>query len=608
MVTVMENSLFQILIVEDSPTQVEQLRFILEKRGYKVIVARNGKEALQVLQHTLPDVVMSDIVMPEMDGYELCRQIRKDARLKNIPVILVTTLSDPTDVIRGLEVGANNFITKPYDERYLVSRLQYLITNMEMRRDSSAEMGINVYFSGKNYFISAERLQILDLLLSTYENAYLQNRDLQNAQKELQELNERLEDIVRERTSELLSANNQLKIELAERLRAEEEKVNLQAQLHQAQRMESVGRLAGGVAHDYNNMLSVILGFTQMALDKIDQNSPLYNDLQEVLSAAKRSTGITRQLLAFARKQNIMPIILDLNTAVADMLKMLRRLIGENIDLTWQPDADLWMVKIDPSQIDQLMANLCVNARDAITGVGKITIKTGKVVFDSEYSVHHPRTKPGKYVFIEVGDNGCGMQKEIVDKIFDPFFTTKGVGHGTGLGLSTVYGIVETHLGFINVFSTPGQGTTFTIYLPKYHGEVDEKGEELPGITMRGRGETILVVEDDPAILRLTKRMLKDAGYTVLTADGPNQAIAITRETVTGVHLLLTDVIMPDMNGRDLADELLKINPNLKCLFMSGYTANVILNQGNVSQGTNFIQKPFSGKDLATKIHQILAC
>ena len=255
---------------------------------------------------------------------------------------------------------------------------------------------------------------------------------------------------------------------ITERKRAEEEREKLQAQLNQAQKMESVGRLAGGVAHDFNNMLGVILGHAEMAMEQVDSAHPLHADLQEIQKAAKRSADLTRQLLAFARKQTIAPKVLDLNETVEGMLKMLRRLIGEDIDLAWLPDNNLWLVKVDPSQMDQILANLCVNARDAITGTGKITIETANIAFDASYCAEHAGFVPGEYVLLAVSDNGCGMDKETQGRIFEPFFTTKGVGEGTGLGLATVYGIVKQNNGFINVYSEPAQGTTFRIYLPRH--------------------------------------------------------------------------------------------------------------------------------------------
>ncbi len=264
------------------------------------------------------------------------------------------------------------------------------------------------------------------------------------------------------------------------------EKLSLESQLRQAQKMESVGRLAGGVAHDFNNMLGVIIGHTELALEQMDPAQPLFTSMQEIRKAALRSADLTRQLLAFARKQTVAPKVLDLNETVEGMLKMLRRLIGEDIDLVWLPDSDLWPVKMDPSQIDQILANLCVNARDAIEGVGKITIETHKVTFDEAYCADHSGFIPGDFVMLAVSDDGQGMDKETLDKIFEPFFTTKGIGKGTGLGLATVYGIVKQNNGFINVYSEPGQGTTFKIYLPRHAAETEQMERKARLLPRRG--------------------------------------------------------------------------------------------------------------------------
>ncbi|WP_457551986.1 MASE3 domain-containing protein [Desulfobacula sp.] len=386
----------------------------------------------------------------------------------------------------------------------------------------------------------------------------------------------------------------------------EKEKMVAEAKFRQAQKMESVGRLAGGVAHDYNNALSVIMGYTEMAMMKIDPTDNLYDDLNQVLIASKRAANITRQLLAFARKQTIAPEVLDLNENVENMLKMLRRLIGEDIDLSWLPGKGLWNVKMDPTQIDQILANLCVNARDAIEGVGKITIETGKVSLDEAYCVDHTGFVPGSFVLLSVSDNGCGMEKEILNKIFEPFFTTKAVDKGTGLGLSTVYGIAKQNKGFINAYSEPGKGTTIKIYLPRHEGKfIDTREESTPEIP-QGRGETILVVEDDLSILQLTEKILITLDYTVLTADSPKKALGLAKEHAGDIHLLLTDVIMPEMNGLELADNLQILYPDLKRMFMSGYTANAIAHQGVLDQGVSFIQKPFSKNDLAKVIRKAL--
>ena len=394
--------------------------------------------------------------------------------------------------------------------------------------------------------------------------------------------------------------------DITERKRVEEEKTKLQDQLLQSQKMESIGRLAGGVAHDFNNMLGVILGHAEMAIDKVGSNQSCLANLEEIRKAAQRSADLTRQLLAFARKQTVSPRVIDLNKTVEAMLKMLRRLIGEDIQLNWLPVADLWPVKLDPSQIDQILANLCVNARDAIAGVGKVTIETANVSFDEAYCAAHPGFVPGDYVRLAVSDDGCGMDKEILGKLFEPFFTTKGVGKGTGLGLSTIYGIVRQNDGFINVYSEPGHGTTFRIYLPKHIGK-DEliRTESLQNRLMSGQ-ETILVVEDEAAILNLSKLMLEGQGYRVLTAGTPAEAIRLAEKHAGEIHLLMTDVVMPEMNGRDLAKKLLSLYPNLKRLFMSGYTANVIAHHNVLDEGVHFIQKPFSIKDLAAMVRKAL--
>lgn len=384
------------------------------------------------------------------------------------------------------------------------------------------------------------------------------------------------------------------------------ERRNLEKQILQARKMESVGRLAGGVAHDFNNMLVVILGYAEIGLRTVDPATPLYDYLQEISKAGRRSQKITQQLLAFARRQIVAPQVLDLNVAVADMLKMLRRLIGEDIDLAWQPAPALWPVKIDPSQIDQILVNLCVNARDAIADVGKITIETQNVVFDAAYCEDHLGFIAGEYVQLAVSDSGCGMDAETLETIFEPFFTTKKLGHGTGLGLATVYGIVKQNGGFINVYSEPGQGTSFHLYLPRDAEQAGERTAAKTGEVSSGHGETILVVEDEETILGLTRVMLEDLGYRVLTAATPVEALRLAREHSGGIHLLLTDVVMPELNGKELAERLQSLYPEIRCLFMSGYTANVIAHRGILDEGVQFISKPFSREELAGKVKEAL--
>jgi PAS domain S-box-containing protein len=380
----------------------------------------------------------------------------------------------------------------------------------------------------------------------------------------------------------------------------------LEERFFQAQKIESIGRLAGGVAHDFNNMLGVIIGHTEIALSRLAADHPLFAALKEIHKAANRSADLTRQLLAFARKQTIDPKVFDLNLTVTGMLKMLRRLIGEDIDLAWLPAAEELPVKMDPSQLDQILANLCVNARDAITGVGKVTIETHLVKFTADDCSTHPDFVPGEFVLLAVSDNGCGMDHKILSRIFEPFFTTKELGKGTGLGLATVYGIVKQNNGFINVYSELNQGTTYKIYLPQY--SVGPERHEVEGsILPDARGdETILLVEDELSYLDIARQMLESLGYRVLAVASPDEAVRIAGEHPGKIQLLMTDVIMPGMNGRVLAQALASLCPGIGHLFMSGYTSDVIAHHGILDAGVNYIQKPFSLPDLAAKVRKAL--
>lgn len=394
--------------------------------------------------------------------------------------------------------------------------------------------------------------------------------------------------------------------DITERRQAEEEKERLQAQLLQAQKMESIGRLAGGVAHDFNNMLSVIIGHAELALQKIHDRERVAASLEEINTAALRSADLTRQLLAFARKQIVMPKNLDLNDTVGSMLKMLRRLIGEDVKLIWQPGAGLWPVRIDPSQIDQVLANLAVNARDAIAGGGTITIETENIQVDESYCAGNSSAVPGNYVLLSFSDTGCGMTREVLDNLFEPFFTTKELGAGTGLGLATVYGIVKQNGGFINVYSEPNMGTSFKIYLPRHGESIGEQVAEPAKETPRSAGETILLVEDEAAIASACRTILEELGYRVLATGSPHEALLLAGDHRNEIRLLLTDVVMPEMNGRQLAEQIALTIPGIRCLYMSGYTANVIAHHGVLDEGINFIQKPFSIHTLGEKVRMVL--
>ncbi len=397
--------------------------------------------------------------------------------------------------------------------------------------------------------------------------------------------------------------------DITERKRAEAERESLESQFRQAQKMEAVGQLAGGVAHDFNNMLSIINGYAELALESLDASDPLHDNLREIMNAGLRSADLVRQLLAFARKQTICPIQMDLNETVSSMLKMLKRLIGEDIELIWEPAADLWPVKMDPSQLDQILANLMVNARDAVSGIGRIVIKTDKIVFEKTDRTRPPGLTPGEFVMLSVSDNGCGMEKKTLNRLFEPFFTTKPQGQGTGLGLATVYGIVKQNNGYIYADSEPGNGTTFRLYLPRREDGEIRADQEASGYSKMAAGtETVLVVEDNAELLELTEKLLKRLGYNVLAAGNPNEAIRLATDYTGEIQLLLTDVIMPEMNGRDLREVLAPLRPEMKVLFMSGYTANAIAHHGVLGDGICFLQKPFTRDELAGKLREALSC
>ncbi|MBU1222110.1 PAS domain S-box protein [Myxococcota bacterium] len=387
---------------------------------------------------------------------------------------------------------------------------------------------------------------------------------------------------------------------------AEKEREELQSQLQQSQKMESVGRLAGGIAHDFNNMLGVIIGHLDLALDQMEEENPIREDLEEARQAAMRSAELTRQLLAFARKQTVAPEVIDLNKSVTDLLKMLGRLIGENINLEFIPCAGAATVKMDPSQVDQILANLCVNAREAIDGRGKITIRTEVIKIGDNFGRGKYRTVPGDYINLTVEDTGCGMDEETKKHIFEPFFTTRKVGEGTGLGLSMVYGAVKQNEGYIEVTSEPGKGTVFKILIPFYHGDVSAPEKYNRIINFESKGETVMIVEDDPGILKMAQLMLEKAGFSIVSHKNPEAAVDFVKSNKEKIDLLLTDVVMPVMDGKELAERLKESIPGLKVLFMSGYTADVIASSGIIKEGINFIQKPFTAHLLTAKIREIL--
>ena len=681
-----------ILIVDDKEENRYLLRLLLEGAGLAVAEATHGGEGLTSARATRPDLVISDILMPVMDGFAFCREWKCDPGLRDIPFAFYTaTYTDGRDRDFSLSIGADDFIVKPQEPEALVARIRELLdtasrpaaappsppppppdteeiffrqynqalvrkleTKMEQleqdilqrqktearlraseeRFRSFVENANDIVFSlspgGAFVYVSPNVQELLGYSVRELEGREFQSlvhpEDLPVCLTALERVmaGDKISGIeyrVRHRNGDwhwqmtnaapVRNAEGQLiglgiarditglKADAAER-------AVLQDQLVQLQKIESVGRLAGGVAHDFNNMLQVILGHVELAMERNAAGQSARDDLLEIRKAAERSSGLTRQLLAFARKQTVAPKILDLNDTIHGMLQMLRRLIGENIDLSWRPGRGLGPVRMDPSQIDQILANLCVNARDAVAGAGAIAIETTGESFTPEHCAAHPAHLPGDYIRLSVSDNGCGMDKEVLGKLFEPFFTTKPVGEGTGLGLSTVYGIVRQNHGFIDVASKPGQGTTFHVYLPR-HSEAPPQAAPAPARAPAGTArETILLVEDDPAILAISRTMLERLAYRVVGARSPDAALQLARDHAGPIHLLMTDVVMPGMNGHDLAARLLDPHPHIKRLYMSGYTADVIAHHGILDDGIHFIQKPFTLAELEAKVRETL--
>jgi PAS domain S-box-containing protein len=396
--------------------------------------------------------------------------------------------------------------------------------------------------------------------------------------------------------------------DITEHKRTEEVRKKLEEQLQVSQKMEAIGSLAGGVAHDFNNLLSVILSYTEFALLDLREGDPLKADLLEVKRAGERAAGLTRQLLAFGRKQLLQPVPLNLNQVAEGIEKMLRRILGEDIDFLQVLAPDLGLVRADPGQIEQVLMNLVVNARDAMSEGGKLTIETSNVDLDEKYAAHHVAVEPGRYVQLAVTDTGSGMDEQTKAQIFEPFFTTKEKGKGTGLGLSTVYGIVKQSGGNIWVYSELGLGTTFKLHLPREFS-AKATSSRLRAILKSAAGtETILVVEDEEAIRKVAARSLNVAGYRVLSAAAGDEALQISARHPGNIHLLLTDMVMPHMSGRVLAQELMKMRPAIKVLYMSGYADNAFVHNGVVDEGTHFIGKPFTATDLAHKVREVLDC
>lgn len=403
----------------------------------------------------------------------------------------------------------------------------------------------------------------------------------------------------------VLNEEGQVELLIVEARDVTEQK-RLEEQFRQAQKMEAVGKLAGGVAHDFNNLLTIILGYSGMVLESLRPGDPLVELVGEINKAGERAAGLTRQLLAFSRKQVLVPVVLDMNGLLSEMQKMLSRLIGEDVDLSFRPAAGLWPVRVDAGQMEQVIMNLVVNARDAMPQGGKLTIETANVVLDEAYAAAHAETRAGDYVLLAVSDTGCGMDRATLAQIFEPFFTTKGPEKGTGLGLATVYGIVKQSGGHISVNSEPGSGSTFKIYLPRDREGVAAKRPDAQSKSRLRGTETVLLVEDEDAVRALARAILQHHGYKVLEARHGGEALAICEQYSDPIHLLATDVVMPQMGGRELAERLGELRPDMKVLYLSGYMDDAVVRHGMLHASAPFLQKPYTPDALARKVRELL--
>lgn len=588
----------EILIVEESLSQAEQLKHILEQHGHRVSVEHSAQLALAAIRRCKPHVVISAVRFPGMDGYTLCREIKMDENLKEIPVILLTSLSDTKDVIRGLECGADNFITKPYDEELLMSRIEYIVLNRELRIGTGTQTGLDIIFNGEKYSITPERQQMVDLLISTYQAAVQKNLELVRVEEEVRALNQRLSIEVKETTSEL-------KEETADRKLAEQALVESEKRSQHSQKMEAVGTLAGGIAHDFNNLLTAIIGNAQLALARLTPEDYLYDRLIEIENSGKRAAELTRQLLIFSRRERLEPRTLDLNDTIGPFTNILRRIIGEDIELRFKGATDLCNVLADPGQMEQVLMNLAANARDAMPGGGELIIETQNVTIDEIYRLTHPYVLPGKYVQIGVTDTGAGIDTDTQRHIFEPFFTTKETGKGTGLGLSLAYGIIKQHEGMIEVYSEVGLGTTFKIYLPAQEEAVEETlHETLPAL--RGGAETILVAEDDDTLQRLLTSMLSGLGYNVILTPDGKAAVETYSNRREEIDLVILDMVMPRMGGREVYERIRMLRGDVPVIFMTGYSAEMAQTRFVLETGATFIQKPYGIAALGNKVREAL--
>jgi PAS domain S-box-containing protein len=633
-----------ILVVDDQLHNIKLLEGFLVKQEYDIIPAESGEEALEKLSINQVDLVLLDVKMPEMSGLEVLTKLRADKKSERIPVVMITAHNEHEARVKAFESGCDDFITKPFDQYELLARVKSLL-RIKFLNDEVDEAADEKLREEKVFIENAlNTLQDIFFVLNSKgiflrwnkamtdvsgyiasEIALMQPVDLFR-NDDIERVSRALRETVKEGSScidAMLVTKDERKIpyEIKTALirdhagnliaisgigRDLTERNKLEAQLLQAQKMEAVGTMAGGIAHDFNNMLSVIMGYGNMVMDKLEAGSPEKGHINQVLIAADKAASLTKRLLIFSRKQLVEVKSVNLNVLIHDLHKMLVRIIKENIDFNLDL-ADLPLrVLADAGQIEQVLINLAANASDAMQEGGRLTISTSLEEMDDQYVALCGYGKPGRYALIKVADTGHGMDAETRNKIFEPFFTTREIGEGTGLGLAISYGIVKRHEGLINVYSEPGQGTIFKIYLPLSEEVASPTGEREEAVPVKGGNETILVVEDDTALRDLTRMVLESFGYTVISAEDGEDATTKFMENKERISLVLLDMILPKKSGKEVSAAIRKASPRINILFTSGYTMDVFKSKEWTESGFDFIVKPSRPTELLQKVREIL--
>jgi len=644
----------RILIVDDEENDRQLLQVLLAAEGFIVDAAGSGAEALAIIAREPPDLILLDVRMPDMDGYQVAETIKSNRALVPIPIVMVTVEDDRDTMMRALALGVEDFLVKPVHRDELYMRVRNLL-RLKAYGDHQGRYSqlLEREASARTAALIASEQRYRALFESARDAIAVLTRE-----GVVREMNQRWEDIVGVSREQLrgrhirdFAAPGQeaANIESYERMVASNGAVSaplriatadgsslimefshaiievageslvlaigrdvtehrqLEEQLRQAQKLEVIGQLAGGVAHDFNNILTAILGFCDLLLMELGPNDAGRTDVFEIKTAGERAAGLTQQLLAFSRKQILQPSVLDINDAIKGMELMLRRLIPAHIDLVVSLQGEIGAIKIDPTQLEQIVINLVVNAADAMPRGGKLTVETSNVHLDEHYRRRHLPVTPGDHVMLAVSDTGVGMDDVTSRRVFEPFFTTKELGKGTGLGLATVYGIVKQSGGDIWVYSEPGHGSAFKIYLPAVTAQLSSavKTTTAPETALRG-SETILLVEDDEAVRRLARLILERAGYRIVEAKNPRDAVRVADQFGERIDLLLSDLIMPESEGPPLLDRLVPARPDLRVLYISGYADEAVVRHGVIVEGTPFLQKPFTPLALCGKVREVL--